>query len=345
MPFFAKFKSTTQGLSNGPEESGNTKPKPDLYKHIPMHAARDARCQVPPGTRKSDQRAIAEHHKRRSQMQDIYTPAVRLDTRLVDDDWSVGQREVPFVSKQPPTSMRPTASLKELNNINTQRKMRASRRAAHIEPTADVSYHLGLLPSPLTCSTSSTAAGLSPPSIPLPNRRHPPLAEHDRSISSGSSLDQRHAGQDIVAEISDGASRSNSSCGSTQSTIIKSTASTRSSREHLNPAPPRNRARDSLFQTIAQDSRFHKPNSGPRRRLRAAAHDSTGIEQAMASPESFRPHRAPPVIVRNDSAYPVLSNIGFDFGTERPYSPERLRPWLLNSKESAVHYTSMVSAL
>lgn len=339
MPFFARFKSTSNKSMADVADIEEAKPEPQPYKHIPMHAARDARSQVPPGTRKSDRKAIAEHHKRRSQMPDAHTPVIRLSMGVIGGDWAVGQRDVPYVSKQPPPSKRPTTSLKDLKSINTQQKKRAARRAAYVEPTADIIYHLGLLPSPLAQTIPTIAGSLDHPSIPLPIRTHPPLAEYDPSQA------KLHASQDSVPEISDVASRSSSSCGSNLSRHPKSTTSSRSSEEPLYPAPIRNRARDSLSFTIAQDSRFHKPTNHPTRRLRAAAHDSTGIEQAMASPESFRPQRAPPVIVRNDSAYPILPIAGFDFGTERPYSPERLRPWLSKDRNNVSQYTSMVSAI
>jgi hypothetical protein len=344
MPFFARFKSPLHRSMGDVADGGDTTPKQEPYKHIPMHAARDARSQVPPGTRKRDRQAIAEHHKRRSQMPDINTPVVRLNMGLVVDEWSVGQRDVPYVSKQPPISKRPTANLKELKCINTQQKKRAARRAAYVEPTADVTYHLGLLPSPLTQNMPTTTGSLDPPTIPLPTRRHPPLSELCNTIRSRH-REQSFVKQGSTTEVSDVASRSSSSCGSNLSIHPKSTASSRSSEEPLYPAPTRNRARDSLSFTIAQDSQFHKPTNDPIRRLRAAAHDSTGIEQAMASPESFQPQRAPPVIVRNDSAYPVLPIASFDFGTERPYTPERLRPWLSKDRNNVSQCTSMVSAI
>ena len=125
--------------------------------------------------------------------------------------------------------------------------------------------------------------------------------------------------------------------------------SSATSHEPLNPPPSRSRARDSISHLLTQDARFHNPNSGPRRgqRLRAAPHDMTGIEQAMSIPGSFRPRRAPPAIVRNDSAYPALSMAGFDFGAvaERPYSPDRLRPWLTSNKHNVVQCISNVGVI
>jgi hypothetical protein len=122
--------------------------------------------------------------------------------------------------------------------------------------------------------------------------------------------------------------------------------SSATSHEPLDPPPSRSRARDSISHQLTQDERFHNPNSGPRRgqRLRAAPHDMTGIEQAMSTPGSFQPRRAPPAIVRNDSAYPALPMAGFDFGAvaERPYSPDRLRPWLTSNNHNAVQRISNV---
>jgi hypothetical protein len=279
-------------------------------------------------------------------MQEIPNSVLRINTGAVVNDRSVGRRDVPYVSKEMPPLIykRPTTTLEELNSINARRKARASRRAAHVEPTADISYHLRPLPSPLEQPMSSTANGLNLPSIALPIRIRPPLSKSLSDLGSGS-CNKSGARQGNTVEISDEATRSSSSCSSTISTITKSTASSTSSQEPLDPGPPRNRARDSLSHTIIQDSRFHKPNSKPSRRRRAAAHDSTGIEQAMASPESFRPQRAPPAIFRNDSAYPTLPMAGFDFGTERPYSPERLRPWLINGKRNAFQCMGRVSSI
>lgn len=346
MPFFTRFRSATGGMSDGTSGSAKAAPKPEAYKHIPTHAARDARSQVPPLAREKDRDAIAEHHKRRSQMPEIPNSVLRLNTGAEVNGRPVGRRDVPYMSKEMPSMIykRPTTTLEELKSINAQRKTRASRRAAHVEPTADISYHLKMLPSPQDQSISSTTNVLDRPSIPLPIRTHPPLNKFINDLGCGS-CDESDAMQGNTVEISDMPTRSNSSCGSTVSATTKSTASSTGSQEPLDPGPPRNRARDSLSHTIIQDARFNKPNSRTRRRLRAAAHDSTGIEQAMASPESFRPQRAPPAIVRNDSAYPTLPMAGFDFGTERPYSPERLRPWLVNGKKNAFQCTSRVSSI
>lgn len=347
MPFFGRFRSARESPNGVPSDSAIANPKPEPYRHIPVHAARDARSQVPPSARESDREAIAEHHKRRSQMPHTHDRVLWVNTGAVVDDWYVGQRDVPYVNREKPptTSARPTTALKELHNINAQRRTRASRRAAHIEPTAEVSYHLGLLPSPLAQSMSLTANGPDPPSIPLPIRTRPPMPEFDNDVRRRYNSRERVTEKISAVNASGVATRSNSSSGSSTSTTIKSRVSSTSSQEPLHPPPSGTRARDSLSRKIVQDSRFHKPKSSSGRRLRAAAHDSTGLEQAMASPESFRPQRAPPVILRNDSAYPALPMAGFDFGTERPYSPERLRPWLVNNKHNAFQSTSRMTSV
>ena len=341
MQFFAKFRFQKEGLNVIPSGSTET-PKLEPYKHIPTHAARDARSQVPPGSREWDRGAIAEHNKRRRQIPETCGTVLKNNTGAVVDDWSVGQRDIPYVSKDklPPVSQRPTRALTELNKISMQRKSKASKRAAHIETNADLSYHLGSLPSPLSRSMPIDTSGPNLPPVPLPMRTIPPLIEVRKHMGAGS-----YAVEDAELDTSGSASRSNSSSGSTASARTKSTVSSISSQEPLEPAPPLSRARDSLACKLTQDTRFHRLNSNPARRLRAAAHDLTGIEQAMASPESFQPHRAPPLIARSDSAYPAMPMAGFDFGTERPYSPARLRPWLVNNKINTSQYTSRVSAV
>jgi hypothetical protein len=341
MHFFAKFRSAKEGLNVVPSGSTET-PKLEPYKHIPTHAACDAQSQVPPGSREWDRGAIAEHNKRRRQITETCSPVLITNTGPGVDNWRVGQRDIPYVSKDrlPPVSQRPTKALIELNKINMQRKSKASKRAAHIETNADSSYHLRSLPSPLARCMPSSASGAEPPPIPPPMRTIPPLIEVRKDMGAGS-----YAVEDAKLDTSESASRSNSSSGSTASARTKSTVSSTSSQEPLEPAPPLSRARDSLACKITQDTRFHRPSSNPARRLRAAPHDLTGIEQAMASPESFQPQRAPPVISRSDSAYPAMPMAGFDFGTERPYSPARLRPWLVNNKPNTFQYTSRVSAI
>jgi hypothetical protein len=162
MPFFLRswsVKKTTE--SQASVRPSNPKP----YKHIPIHAARDARTQVPPGAREAHRQAITGHHKRRSQIpqQDIpilrvqHLPALTVDTGGETKNSPVSHRYVPYVGKEKPiqVSQRPTAALMELNQLSARQKTRASRRAAHIEPTAEVTYHLGLLPSPLSNTAAS----------------------------------------------------------------------------------------------------------------------------------------------------------------------------------------------
>jgi hypothetical protein len=162
MPFFLRSwsdKKTTQSQAS----VGPSNPKP--YKHIPIHAARDARSQMPPGAREADRQAITDHHKRTSQIpqQNIpilrvqQLPALTVDTGGETKNPRISHGDVRYVGKEKPLqlSQRPTAALMELNQLSARQKTRASRRAAHIEPTVEVTYHLGLLPSPLTDTAAS----------------------------------------------------------------------------------------------------------------------------------------------------------------------------------------------
>ena len=335
MHFFAKFRSAKVG-SDVVTSRRTELPKLEPYKHIPTHAARDARSQVPPGSREWDHGAIAEHNKRRRQVPETCAPASKANDRSVANNWPVGQRDIPYVSKEklPRVSQRPTKALTELNKISVQRKSKASRRAAHVETDADLTYHLDLLPSPLARCMPLSASGPDLPSVTLPTRISLPLLEGCKDTCAES-----YAVEVPEFDTSGPTSRLNSSSGSTASTRTKSFVSSTSSQEPLEPTPPRSRARDSLAYTVTQDTRFHRPNSKPAKRMRAATHDLTGLEQVMASPDSFQPQRAPPVI-----ACPIMPTAGFDFGTERPYSATRLRPWLVNKKLSTIQYTNRLSA-
>ena len=333
MPFFIRFRST-KGGADGASNNTNGKPKLEPYKHVLTHAAHDARSQVPPSAREKDREAIAGQHKRRSQLAQQFNPVLRVGP--VDDSkkWPVSHRDVPYVGKEKtPRAPRPAGTLTELSQLQAQRKTRASRRAAHIEPTAEVTYHLGLLPSPLVPA---------PPVIDLPKRRHPPLSPHSISNSTPLEVQDRDYSQPTTMAKNIQISRDSVA----QRTFMGRKSST-SSGESLSIPPPRGNARDSLSLKIAQDPRFHSPNSGfkKKQRLRAAPHDKTGLEDAMANPESFQPKRMAPSIIRNDSAYPSLPMAEFNFGTERPYSPERLRPWLTNTKHNAFQYMTTVNAI
>lgn len=376
MPFFLRSLSNKRAAENEVKAS-NVQSKSEPYKHIPVHAARDALSQMPPSAREADRQAITDHHKRRSQMPQHdspilsvqqHLPSLMIDTDSDRKNLSANQRDVPYIGKgKPPhTSRRPIATLRELNHLSAQQKIRASRRAAHIEPTAEVIYHLGLLPSPLSyppASFSSQESPLGPirissseqaadvEEIALPVRKHPPLL-----------VNQMQAGSDSPTPSTSLASCMSSLPSSSQIEVaIAVKASNRSyfderpvrwgppasSQEPLNPPPVRSRARDSISRMSTEDPRFHKPKSGSKRaqRLRAAPHDTTGIEQAMSAPNSFQPRRAPPLIKRNGSADPVMPIPGFDFGAtaERPYSPDRLRPWLANSKHNAFQHLNMAT--
>jgi len=172
------------------------------------------------------------------------------------------------------------------------------------------------------------------PSIPLPTRVRPPLPWVGKDVKrSYHGRDHRYE-NDTVAAGPRLTTRSNSSSSSSASTSSKSRVSSTSSPEPLESPPARSRAQDSMSSKTTQDSRLYNLMSSGEKRLKAASHDLTGIEQAMASSETFRPHRPTPVIPQNDSVYPALPMAGFTLGTERPYSPHRLRPWLTNNNHN-----------